>query len=403
MSKYAYLVCVSSDSNANKFYEMIEQYDGTYIAYNGRVDVSRVQQKPVPMSMWDKTLKEKTRKGYVDVTELKTEKVVNNTTYLPISDPFVKRLIDDLNKFSNQAILENYTVKVSQVTRAQIDEAQSILDEINHAIKNNNFNDIAVRDTINRKLQKLFTVIPRKMKKVNDYLIHNQSDLKKLQDEQDLLDTLGQQVGQQVANDGTTQKAMDILDYLGLKVSYLTDDKIVRQIKDLCVGGFRQKVKNIYCVTNIKTQEGYDKEFASRSNKKVELLWHGSRNENWLSILKNGLMIRPSSAVYTGSMYGDSIYFSDDVDKSGGYTSMGGSRWAGGNSNKFYMALYDVHLGNQKVFDRHDSSCYNLHNTLDKNTYDSVYAKPGISLRKSEYMIYKKEKCTVKYLIEFEN
>lgn len=401
MSKYAYLVMVEAGNNNNKFYEMIEQSDGNYIAYNGRVDVSRVQQKPVPMSMWDKTLKEKTRKGYVDVTELKTEKVVNNTTYLPITDPFVKKLIDDLNKFSNQAILENYTVKVSQVTRAQIDEAQRLLNEINNqigsAIKSGFYEET------NLILQKLFTVIPRKMKKVNDYLIKGKDDLKKLQDEQDLLDTLSQQVGQQVADDGATQKAMDILDYLGLKVSYLTDDKIVRQIKDLCVGSFRQKVKNIYCVTNIKTQAGYDKEFASRPNKKVELLWHGSRNENWLSILKNGLMIRPSSAVYTGSMYGDGVYFSDDVDKSGGYTSMGGSRWAGGNSNKFYMALFDVHVGNQKVFDKHDHTCYNLHSILDKNTYDSVYAKPGISLRKSEYIIYKKEKCTIKYLIEFEN
>jgi poly [ADP-ribose] polymerase len=397
--KYAYLVMVETENNNNKFYEMIDQDNGTFISYNGRVDVSRVQQKPVSINEWDKVLRSKVKKGYVDVTELKTEKVVNNTTYLPITDPFVKKLINDLNKFSNQAILENYTVKVSQVTRAQIDEAQKFLDTINLSLSNNTIN----YEVVNTYLQKLFTVIPRKMKKVNDFLIHNQNDLKKLQDEQDLLDTLGQQVGQQVADDGVTQKAMDILDYLGLKVSYLTDAKTVRQIKDMCVGSFRQKVKNIYCVTNIKTQTDYDKELASSQNKKSELLWHGSRNENWLSILKNGLMIRPSGAVYTGSMYGDAIYLSDDVDKSGGYTSMGGSRWAGGNSNQFYMALYDAHLGNQKVYDRHDSSCYKLHDTLDKSKYDSVYAKPGISLRKSEYMIYKKEKCTVKYLIEFEN
>lgn len=399
--KYAYLIMVEAGNNKNKFYEMIDQDNGTFISYNGRVDVSRVQQKPVSINEWEKTLRSKIKKGYVDVTELKTEKVVNNTTYLPITDPLVKKLIDDLNKFSNQAILENYTVKVSQVTRAQIEEAQRLLNEINSQI------DSAIKSklyvNINLTLQKLFTVIPRKMAKVNDFLIHNQNDLEKLQKEQDLLDTLNQQVGQQVSNNDSTQKAMDILDYLGLRVSYLTDDKIVRQIKDMCVGGFRQKVKNIYCVTNIKTQKDYDNELTSRTNKKTELLWHGSRNENWLSILKNGLMIRPSSAVYSGSMFGDSIYLSDDVDKSGGYTSMRGSRWAGGNLNQFYMALYDTHLGNQKVFDRHDSSCYNLHKTLDKNIYDSVYAKPGVSLRKSEYMIYKKEKCTIKYLIEFEN
>jgi poly [ADP-ribose] polymerase len=36
-------------------------------------------------------------------------------------------------------------------------------------------------------------------------------------------------------------------------------------------------------------------------------------------------MIRPSGAVYTGSMFGDGIYFADKAAKSIGYSSLSGS------------------------------------------------------------------------------
>jgi hypothetical protein len=41
---------------------------------------------------------------------------------------------------------------------------------------------------------------------------------------------------------------------------------------------------------------------------KERLYWHGSRNENWFNIMQTGLLIRPSGAVHTGSMFGDGIY-----------------------------------------------------------------------------------------------
>ena len=41
-------------------------------------------------------------------------------------------------------------------------------------------------------------------------------------------------------------------------------------------------------------------------------LWHGTRVENVLSILKGGLIIPKSSAGHvTGRMFGDGVYFSD--------------------------------------------------------------------------------------------
>jgi len=42
--------------------------------------------------------------------------------------------------------------------------------------------------------------------------------------------------------------------------------------------------------------------------KDVRLFWHGSRNENWWSIINTGLVLRPTNAVITGKMFGYGIY-----------------------------------------------------------------------------------------------
>jgi poly [ADP-ribose] polymerase len=101
-------------------------------------------------------------------------------------------------------------------------------------------------------------------------------------------------------------------------------------------------MKKVYKVVNNKTQVKFDKNLEKASVKKKRLYWHGSRNENWFNILQTGLLIRPSGAVHTGSMFGDGIYFADKAQKSIGYTSLRGSYWAHGGDNKAFLALFDV-------------------------------------------------------------
>ncbi|KAH7706082.1 CBN-PME-5 protein [Aphelenchoides avenae] len=48
-------------------------------------------------------------------------------------------------------------------------------------------------------------------------------------------------------------------------------------------------------------------------------LWHGTKPENLLSILKRGLLVAPSSALHTGHAYGEGVYFSDMFTKSEAY------------------------------------------------------------------------------------
>lgn len=46
------------------------------------------------------------------------------------------------------------------------------------------------------------------------------------------------------------------------------------------------------------------------------MLWHGTKNENLMSIMLKGLKIKPPNAAHHGSLFGEAIYFSDMVTKS---------------------------------------------------------------------------------------
>jgi len=196
------------------------------------------------------------------------------------------------------------------------------------------------------------------------------------------------------------KKDITILDQMGLSIEVEKDDEVIALVKKL-MGSNVNQMKRVYKVVNNKTQVKFNNHYTKAEVKKKRLYWHGSRNENWFNILQTGLLIRPSGAVHTGSMFGDGIYFADKAQKSIGYTSLRGSYWAHGGGDKAFLALFDVHLGKQKEILHHDSSCYKLSDkVLQKEGYDSVFAKGGADLRNNEFIVYNSAQCTVSHLIE---
>jgi poly [ADP-ribose] polymerase len=164
------------------------------------------------------------------------------------------------------------------------------------------------------------------------------------------------------------------------------------------MGDSSDKFSRLFEVTNFKTE----KKYKTVDIENEELLFHGSRSENFFNILQTGLLIRPSGAVYSGSMFGDGIYFATKARKSIGYTSLSGSRWASGSNNVAYLALFSTNLGKQKIVHKHSSECYNFgEKTIAP--YNSVFAKAGVSLMNDELIIYNSNRCTIKYLIEIKN
>lgn len=418
--RYAKLIHVSVDNgktdNSNKVYIMEELSDGRIKCEYGRVGKSLTTEYK-DNSKWNSVYKQKTgaSKGYTDVTELLAEPVIDDSTdgsktnsLDAIKDAMVKKLVQDLMTFANKSIQKNYKVTQDAVSEQQVEAAQEILSKVTAMLK------VGVDlKSVNDELLRLYTVIPRKMDNVKNHLIQglsNDDELEKAQrllgEEQSALDTMAGQVKlikqqkQSVETTGEEMADIDILQQMGLSVEVEKDGETLKLIHKL-LGDNVNRSKKIFKVINHTTQTKFDKHLANAKVKRKRLYWHGSRNENWFNIIQTGLMIRPSGAVYTGSMWDDGIYFASDSDKSLGYTD--GGRWTGGSRNsKVFLGLFDVHVGNQLHKYKHDSSCYKISNEVKAGGYDSVHAHKGVDLRKDEYIIYKPEQATISYLIEVE-
>ncbi len=395
------LIMVTAANN-NKFYEMQENTDDTFTVVYGRIGV-RGTRVTYPIKQWDKKYKEKVKKGYRDLSSLvATSKAVDE--FSGIDDKTVRYLITNLFRYAKKSIQHNYYVSSEEVTIHQVESAQRLLTELSQ--------HIALKMDVvrfNQDLLELYQIIPRKMSQVQKHLIQtptNQDDLTEIEallsKEQETLDVMASQVELNKTQKETMQASPDILAQLGLQMHPVEDSKAIKMIKKM-MGEDHHKFCRAFQVTNIHTQPHFDTFVKKAKNKNTKLFWHGSRNENWLSILKTGLILRPTNAVITGKMFGYGLYFADKCRKSLNYTSLRGSYWAGGAQNTAFMALFEVHTGEQLQLKIRKDWCGSLtEEKLKKRNakYDSVFAKGGADLINNEYIVYNQRQCTVKYLVE---
>jgi poly [ADP-ribose] polymerase 2/3/4 len=398
MPKVVYLVKVESNANNNKFYRMIENGD-SFEAQYGRIGNTGYQTKIYPISRWNSTYNSKLKKGYEDKTELVATKVVEkgDKQYKEIDSKVIAEIVKRLQSMARKAISDNYTISSQNVTQKMIDEAQELLNELLSKDKVDEFNEI---------LLELFKTIPRKMSKVSLYLADNKKQFGDIiQNEQDLLDVMkGQVVTQDVEDedegDGIEKVDKTILEVLGLEFEEV-DDEDIKLIKNQ-LGEIKDKFHRAWKVKNIKTQAKYDKFIEENNIKDTKLLWHGSRNENWWSIINTGLVLRPQAKI-TGKMFGHGIYFAPKARKSLGYTSLDGSYWVGGSSESAFMALNEVAYGKPYDVYNFDSKFYSYnYESLRRDCSDAncLHAHEGRMLRNDEIIVYKEEQLTIKYLVE---
>jgi poly [ADP-ribose] polymerase len=388
------LIMVTGQNN-NKFYDMTEDNSQLRVEY-GRVGVTKAV-KMYPIFKWDSLYKAKIKKGYKDVTGYRLQ--TTGTDFTVISDGTIAAIVAELQALANRSVQRNYTVSSDAVTQAQIEEAQRLLDLL-VGIKWSK----AQADKFNKNLLDLFQIIPRRMAKVQDHMVRPVDDKQHIghliATEQATLDVMKGQVHvNQAKQDNTAEDPTTILDAMGLSIQLTTPTDVELIKKEL--GQIKNQYKRSFCVINKRTQERFDK-FRTGKKDNRKLFWHGSRNENWWSILDSGLILRPTNAVITGRMYGDGLYSADRARKSLGYTSIRGSYWAKGNAQKGFMGLFDVYLGNSYRAQKHEPWMYSLtHSKLqEKGSYDSLFAERGADLYNNEYIVYKEEQMTIRYLVE---
>lgn len=392
---FAKLIMVTAVNN-NKFYVMQSNSENTnFTATYGRVGTTG-QTAVYPMSKWNQKYNEKIRKGYADVTALVETAKTNaaESAFKPIEDPEVAEVIDFLANISRQILMKNYSVSLNAVTSEMVDEAQFILNRLS-----------AQRDVweFNNVLLQLFQTLPREMGQVQCHMMNNYSEKAQIiRREQDLLDVMrGQIIRPNTKAINKTAAAQTMLDAMGITMRPVSDretDDIKRHM-----GQQACRYSRAWRVVNEHTQEAFDKYITTNNTCECKMLWHGSKNENWLNILKEGLVLNPN-AVATGKMFGMGIYFALSASKSVGYTSLTGSYWAKGTANRAYMSVMDVACG--KAFDIYDRphswsgiTAQNLDHYCKGANYVFAHKDKGM-LRNDELIVYNEAQVTIHYLVE---
>ena len=178
-------------------------------------------------------------------------------------------------------------------------------------------------------------------------------------------------------------------------------DKVLSMLK----GNASQYVK-AWRIRNRRTEERFDR-FCQQEQLSeghgIDHLFHGSRTENFWSIVTNGLLINPDCGVQrTGSMFGNGTYFAPLVRKSLGYTD--GGYWTGGNTDVRFLAIYRVATG------KHHDIYQGCDTSHTKNVFQKKYpgahcvwahgrGTGGTTLFNDEVVVYDEAQSTIEYLI----
>ena len=415
--KPVYLIMVT-DANNNKYYNCFPNGDGTFTVKYGRIGGHETTTS-YPMSKWDSQIKSKLKKGYKDNSDLMQDVIEDNKVeekdnngqdeFSVIKNISVRTIIKRLFDYANKVVQASYRVSSSVVTQAMLDAAQ---EQIDYLAKN--YNTLTVKE-FNNKLLELFNTIPRKMAYVPDYLTNNKGEFLKIIDrEQDTLDSMRGMVYKRVDKSiSTTTNTSDnntvsILDKMGITMEDATEEDVAKIKK--AMGDAAGKFYKAWRVSNKVTEEAYQKFTKENNIGNIKLTCHGSKNCNWLSILKSGLMIRPAGVATTGQMFGLGIYYSNPdkyhggVAKSIGYTSLNGSYWARGGDTSGFLAFFETALGESYDAYSFDSKYYNFNLQRlkqEKPNAWNLFAHGNTNmLRNDEIIIYDNRQTTIRYLVE---
>lgn len=384
----AYLIKVDTENNRNFYYQMKQVGDVFQVEY-GRVGANPIISKR-PMEFWDETYNKKINEGFIDRTDMISVKEEHQKVYKEISEKSVADMVSFLLKAAKKTIEEQYTVSVDGVSQKMIDDAQDLIYQMSLHDKDLSF--------VCRQLSKLFVVIPRKMKDVAKELPEKIDDIPAIiRREQDLLDVMRSQVSE---NSKTSEGKHTILEANNLEITEVLDEKEISQIKKYLTSESVHLFIRAFRVRNQNTDNRfytYLKE-NKMSNKDIHYFYHGSKNMNYWGLITEGQSLNPKAPI-TGKMFGYGLYYAPRAKKSINYTSLSGSYWAKGSSDKAYLAVFKVAYKNAKHVDTWDSSMTTYRKSSIK-PYDAVHAHAGVSLLNDEVIVYDEAQVAIQYLIE---
>lgn len=454
----AMLVMVSANNNNNKFYHVTLSDTGTVTKRYGRVGVEGVSRtESTGRHGFDKVIREKTNKGYKQ-TQIVSESsaTVKNDNLSSIakkalvgsggSNSILEELVDTLVRLNNHDILETsgglikvnsdglMTTPLGLINQNSINAARAILRSLETTpVSGSRFVP---------QLEEYLSLIPQKVGSKRGWYetFFNEENtfasqhefLKQLSESLALREERKKAAAEAEASSGSTDDeiAKKYENLFALKVSLLEDEKEFAKINKLFEAGKSRhhhassqlKLKRVYVLNDDASLEAYEETKKRLGN--VATLWHGTRANNVLSILRKKLFvpnISGSGIQIQGRMFGTGIYqagglrgeLKDYGKRVGGSTPIrGGSTkslnysvggvWDGGarDYNQCFMFLTESVLG--KEFRPNARYGFGNDRVQHSGKYDSIYAKSEeTGLMNDEIIIWNTNQISMRYLCEF--
>lgn len=406
--KEVFLTCVDPVVNAYKFYRLTPLGSDVIASY-GRMGTRKGElfgerSYTYPISMFWVKYYEKVTKGYVDRSNIYLNAPGDSTRGNDGKEPGRKEkvngvsvnLFEKLTAFAKKAVRE---AKVSiPITDAIISYVKDNIKTLNRIAEDISLDEPASVSRFNEVVLDIVAALQRPVQTgdgsgVKRLLAGGRNDFRRIiERESDLVSAM------EGTGHGYTGNSQGFGRY-GIEVYIATDKQrgeVIAKLSDSLKG----KVKNVYRVIDNRQKSRFNDYMEKNNITKVKRFWHGSRNENWASIIINSLQLNPN-AVITGKMFGQGIYFAPSSMKSWNYTSYRGTSWANGSSDTAYMALFATAYGRPFDVDTW-SSVTDYRSATHKNGCDCLHAHAGTSLRNDEIVFYDERAVLLQYLVEFE-
>ncbi len=378
-------------------------------------------------------------KGYYNLCEICTESTPQSQAIavsVPSSQlhPIVQHFLSLVG--NRELILKSFSrlsidikkLPLGKLSSSQITKAKLVLKKIQQRLQTTNHKS----DLLDLSSE-FYTLIPcvsaTRMSKLES--ICNQTMVTNFLEMVDELDNL--QVANQVLD--TSNILINPLDtiYQEIKtqIQPVSDPKILQMIHNYVKNTHGQthtdysvKIVNVYEIKRVGEREKFDAYCQQHDIQHKQLLWHGTRLTNYLSILKQGLLLRADhipGTVITGKMFSYGLYGSNSFSKSFNYTGYDNynvtqclflAEFALGQIDYRFDADYEITEQSLKQSGYHSVQGQGKYSPSSSIVIDGVTIPQG-QLTKStqyqqcvlnydEFIVYNEAQVNLKYIVEVE-
>lgn len=420
--KYCMLIKSDATENNNKFYEIKLEDDDSVVIRYGRVgSKGAIQNKGHGLNVFEdiKSKKMAPKKGYKEVD------VVVSEGGLPTSSSMSLVEIAKRDIASDNTELHDLLTRLAEINRFQllsasggqidiidgevktalgvlislnsINAAKTKLDELSKLVE---VSDLGVEYVTT--LEEYLTLIPQKIQTKRGWDKNFFTEFTSFEDQINFLEQLDDSVKNSKPVDVAPIDDSPMERIFGYSLDVVEDGKVFDKINRFYNSGINKihvasnrKLYKIYKMTNDDKMHLYRK-IADRIGNE-QMLWHGTRASNVLSILKGGLIIPPTTGgnySVSGRMFGNFVYFSDQSTKSLNYSA---GYWGSGGYEKGNIFMLNTTVAMGKPYTPTGPT------GIIPKGYDSIYAIGGKSgVMNNEMVIPDLNQFRLDYLCEFE-